>query len=149
MIEKLERHTRVEKGLTQDIKISCPPRLKGNEMKRIGKFEIDVFKHGVELYIGLPPEAQTTTEAYCELIDGEQLIKIYLKDKNAYVGYIMHECVHAADFILNNIGANMGTDPDQSEIRAYLTEYIYCKVGWVLGTIKYDPTLCIHKKDNK
>lgn len=25
MIEKLERHTRVEKGLTQDIKISCPP----------------------------------------------------------------------------------------------------------------------------
>lgn len=25
MIEKLERHTRIEKGLTQDIKISCPP----------------------------------------------------------------------------------------------------------------------------
>lgn len=25
MIEKLERHTRVEKGLTKDIKISCPP----------------------------------------------------------------------------------------------------------------------------
>lgn len=25
MIEKLERHTRVEKGLTRDIEISCPP----------------------------------------------------------------------------------------------------------------------------
>lgn len=108
-------------------------------MKRIGKFEIDVFKHGVELYIGLPPEAQTTTEAYCELIDGEQLIKIYLKDKNAYVGYIMHECIHAADFILDHIGAHLATSADDSEVRANLAEYIFGKVGCILGFCKEQP----------
>ena len=51
-------------------------------MKRIGKFEIDVFKHGVELYIGLPPEAQTTTEAYCEPVKPDDDI-IYKGGDNA------------------------------------------------------------------
>lgn len=114
--------------------------------KKLGAFEIDIFKHGVEVYIGdMPDGAHSATRAYCELLPDERLIKLYLLSKLEYDFYILHECVHAADFILHNIGANMGTDPDQSEIRAYLTEYIYCKIGWLLGTIKYDPTICIHK----
>lgn len=48
----------------------------------------------------------------------------------------MHECVHAADFILDNIGADMGCNPNDSEIRAYLAEYIFCKVEVILGRMK-------------
>lgn len=115
-------------------------------MKRIGKFEIDVFKHGVEVYVGdLPDECSKTARAYCTLFIDERLVKIYLLSKDEYEFYIMHECIHAADFILNNIGANLDTKPDNSEVRAYLAEYIYCKVGCVLGKIKLDRKINIHK----
>lgn len=115
-------------------------------MKKIGAFEIDVFKHGVEVYIGeLPDDVHKAARAYCELLIDERLIKLYLLSKDEYDFYILHECVHAADFILNNIGANMDTKPECSEIRAYLTEYIYCKVGKVLGRIKYDKKMNIHR----
>lgn len=108
-------------------------------MKRIGKFEIDVFKHGVEIYVGdLPDECPASARAYCELLIDERLVKLYLLSKDEYDFYVMHECIHAADFILHNIGANMDSKPDNSEVRAYLTEYIYCKVGCVLGRIKQD-----------
>ena len=109
-------------------------------MKRIGKFEIDVFKHGVELWVGgMPESAKPQARAYTELTTDKQLVCIYLLSKDEYDFYIMHECIHAADFILNNIGANMDTNPDCSEIRAYLAEYIYCKIGQILGFIKYEP----------
>lgn len=114
-------------------------------MKKIGAFEIDLFKHGVEVYVGdLPDECHAAARAYTELLIDERLIKLYLLSKDEYDFYIMHECVHAADFILMNIGANMDTKPDCSEIRAYLTEYIYCKVGQILGRIKYDNKINIH-----
>lgn len=32
-----------------------------------------------------------------------------------------------------------GTNPNDSEVRAYLAEYIFCKVGCILGTMKYKP----------
>lgn len=108
-------------------------------MRKIGKFEIEVFKHGVELWVGGMPEsanAKPTTRAYTELTIDEQLVRIYLLTKDEYDFYVMHECIHAADFILNNIGANMNTNPDDSEIRAYLAEYIYCRVGCILGRCK-------------
>lgn len=109
-------------------------------MKRIGKFEIDVFKHGVELWVGgMPESAKAQARAYTELTIDKQLVCIYLLSKDEYDFYIMHECIHAADFILNNIGANMDTSPDCSEIRAYLAEYIYYKIGQILGFIKYEP----------
>lgn len=118
--------------------------------KRIGTFEIDVFKHGVEVYVGdLPDECQKSARAYCTLFIDERLVKIYLLSKNEYDFYIMHECIHAADFILNNMGANMDTKPDASEVRAYLAEYIYCKVGCILGTVKLDKTINIHKGEKK
>lgn len=118
--------------------------------KRVGTFEIDVFKHGVEVYVGeLPDECHAAARAYSELLIDERLVKIYLLSKDEYDFYIMHECVHAADFILNNIGANMDTKPDDSEVRAYLTEYIYCKVGCVLGTIKQDKKINIHKGEKE
>lgn len=118
--------------------------------KRVGTFEIDVFKHGVEVYVGdLPDECHASARAYTELLIDERLVKIYLQSKNEYIFYIMHECVHAADFILNNIGANMDTKPDDSEVRAYLAEYIYCKVGCVLGTVKQDKKINIHKGEKK
>lgn len=111
--------------------------------QKIGKFEIDIFKHGVEVYVGkLSDECSAAARAYTELLIDERLVKIYLLSKNEYDFYIMHECIHAADFILNNIGANMGTQPDQSEIRAYLAEYIYCKVGEVLGKIQRNKRTC-------
>lgn len=109
-------------------------------MKRLGGFEIDVFKHGVDVYVGLPSDCvKSTTEARCEVITDKQQVNIYLKEKDCFTGYVMHECIHAADFILNNIGADMGTNPNDSEVRAYLAEYIFCKVGCILGTIKHKP----------
>ena len=62
-------------------------------MKLAGKFEIDVFKHGVEIYIGgLPDDVHAGARAHCELLIDERLIKIYLLSKDEYDFYIMHEC---------------------------------------------------------
>lgn len=108
-------------------------------MKQLGGFEIDVFKHGVDVYVGLPEYCAKNVEARCDIIIDKQQVNIYLKEKDCFTGYIMHECIHAADLILNNIGADMGTNPNDSEVRAYLAEYIFCKVGCILGTIKYKP----------
>ena len=109
-------------------------------MKQIGSFEIDVFKHGVKVFVGLPSDyAKNTTEGRCEIIIDKQQVNIYLKEKDCFTGYVMHECVHTADFILSNIGADMGTNPSDSEVRAYLAEYIFCKVGCILGTMKHKP----------
>ena len=106
-------------------------------MKRIGGFEIDIFKHGVDVYTGLPEDCAKNAKAYCEIVLDKQQVNIYLKEKDYFTGYVMHECIHAADFILKNIGADMGTNPNDSEVRAYLAEYIFCKVGCILGIMKY------------
>lgn len=118
-------------------------------MKRLGGFEIDVFKHGVDVYVGLPSDTKNTAEARCEIITDKQQVNIYLKEKDCFMGYVMHECVHAADFILNNIGADMGTNPNDSEVRAYLAQYIYSMVGVKLGFMKKLKQNPIHKKDKK
>lgn len=108
--------------------------------KKVGAFEIDVFKHGVEVYVGdLPDECHAAARAYTELLIDERLIKLYLLSKDEYDFYIMHECIHAADFILYAIGANMGCTPDDSEVRAYLAEHIYNKTAQALGYLKYKP----------
>lgn len=82
---------------------------------------------------------KNTIEGRCEIIIDKQQVNIYLREKDCFTGYVMHECVHAADFILDNIGAGMGTNPNDSEVRAYLAEYTFCKVGCILGTMKYKP----------
>lgn len=105
-------------------------------MKRIGQFEVDVFKHAVYVYIGVPDGTPVNAQARCVMPANSQHIEIYIRDKSAFQGYIMHECVHAADFILDNIGAYMGTDANSSEIRAYLAEYIFCKTECLLGRMK-------------
>lgn len=105
-------------------------------MKTLGKFVVDVFKHCVVVHEGLPDWVKGNVQARCEFESGTQQIDIYVTNKDAFQGYVMHECVHAADFILNNIGADMGTNPNDSEVRAYLAEYIFCKVGVVLGHMK-------------
>lgn len=106
-------------------------------MKKFGSFEIDVFKHGVEVYVGkLPDECHKAARAYTELLLEERLVKFYFLSKDEYDFYIMHECIHATDFILENIGANMDCKPDCSEIRAYLAEYIYCRIQQLFGKIK-------------
>ena len=116
-------------------------------MKQIGSFEVDAFKHGVKVFVGLPPDyAKNTIEGRCEIIIDKQQVNIYLREKDCFTGYVMHECVHAADFILDNIGAGMGTNPNDSEVRAYLAEYIFCKVGCILGTMKYKPCKLSKKK---
>lgn len=105
-------------------------------MRKLGQFDICVFKHTVFVFQGLPDGLSNRVQAHCEYEPGQQYINIYVKDKNAFQGYVMHECVHAADFILNNIGADMGCNPSDSEIRAYLAEYIFCKTECVLGNMK-------------
>lgn len=105
-------------------------------MKKIGQFEIDVFKHVVYVYIGMPEGVPINAQARCVMPVGSQHIEIYIREKSAFQGYVMHECVHAADFILDNIGAYMGTDANSSEIRAYLAEYIFCKTECLLGRMK-------------
>lgn len=115
-------------------------------IRKIGKFEIDLYKHGIELYIGdMPEETHPSARAYTELLIEERLVKIYLQSKKEFDFYIMHECIHAADFILHNIGANIDCSPNNSEIRAYLAEYIYCCIGTILGTIKLDKKIRLHK----
>jgi len=105
-------------------------------MKILGKFVVDVFKHVVVVYDGLPEYVKKNAQARCETSSDSQQIDIYVKGKDAFTGYVMHECIHAADFILNNIGADMGTSPSDSEIRAYLAEYIYCQTECILGRMK-------------
>ena len=105
-------------------------------MKQIGCFEIDVFKHGVKIFVGLPDGLKANTEAHTEIIFDEQLVNLYFKTKTPELHYVMHECIHAADFILNAIGADMGTNANDSEVRAYLAEYIYSMVGVKLGFMK-------------
>ena len=105
-------------------------------MKILGKFVVDVFKHAVVVYDGMPEYAKKNAQARCEFAPDSQQIDIYVKGKDAFTGYVMHECVHAADFILNNIGADMGTSPSDSAIRAYLAEYIYCQTECILGRMK-------------
>lgn len=105
-------------------------------MKKIGQFEVDVFKHAVYVYIGMPEGVPINAQARCVMPSGSQHIEIYIREKNAFQGYVMHECVHAADFILDNIGAYMGTDVSGSEVRAYLAEYIFCKTECLLGRMK-------------
>lgn len=105
-------------------------------MKQIGSFEIDVFKHGVKIFVGLPDTDKPNETGRCEVFMDKQLVHLYFKDKQPPTHIIMHECIHAADFILYNIGANMNTKADCSEIRAYLAEYIYSMVGIKLGFMK-------------
>ena len=118
-------------------------------MKQIGQFEIDVFKHAVYVYIGMPEGTPQIAQARCSLPAGSQHVEIYIRDKSAFQGYVMHECVHAADFILDNIGAYMGTDPNSSEIRAYLAEYIFCKTECILGRMKENSLFRAIKKVEK
>lgn len=118
-------------------------------MKRLGGFEIDVFKHAVDVFVGLPEDCAKNVKGYCEIILDKQQVNIYLKEKDCFTGYVMHECVHAADFILKNIGADMGTNPNDSEVRANLAEYIFCKVGCILGTMKYKPRKGRKQNDKK
>ena len=105
-------------------------------LKRIGQFEVDVYKHAVYVYIGMPDGVPNNAQAHCSMPVGSQHIEIYVRNKSAFQGYVMHECIHAADFILDNIGAYMGTDANSSEIRAYLAEYIFCKTECILGRMK-------------
>lgn len=105
-------------------------------MKQIGSFEIPVFKHGVKIFIGLPDELRPNAAAHTEILFDEQLVNLYFKSRNTELHYVMHECIHAADFILNSIGANMGTNANDSEVRAYLAEYIFSMVGVKLGYAK-------------
>lgn len=115
-------------------------------MKQIGSFEIDVFKHGVKVFVGFPDDDKPNETGRCEVFMDKQLVHLYFKDKQPPTHIIMHECIHAADFILYNIGANMDAKPDNSEIRAYLAEYIYSMVGVKLGFMKKLKVNPIHKK---
>ena len=109
-------------------------------MKQVGGFEIPLYKHAVKVFVGLPDDVPQHHAAHTEIFPDKQLVHIYIKDPNDfYVGYTMHECIHAADFILYAIGADMGCSPDDSEVRAYLAEYIYNKTAQALGYLKYKP----------
>ena len=119
-------------------------------MNQIGSFEIDVFQHGIKIFVGFPDEDnKPNQEGRCEVFMDKQLVHLYFKDKQPQTHIIMHECIHAADFILNGIGADMGTNPNDSEVRAYLAEYIYSMVGVKLGFMKKLKQNPIHKKDKK
>ena len=118
-------------------------------MRKLGQFEVDVFKHAVYVYIGMPDGVPNNAQARCVLPAGSQHIELYIRDKNAFQGYVMHECVHAADFILDNIGAYMGTDANGSEVRAYLAEYIFCRTECLLGRMKAKSLFSVVDNINK
>lgn len=110
-------------------------------MKQVGEFEIPLYKHAVKVFVGMPDELPQQHAAHTEMFPDKQLVHIYVKDPKDFfcMGYTMHECIHAADFILYTIGANMSCTPDDSEVRAYLAEYIYNKTAQALGVLKYKP----------
>lgn len=117
-------------------------------MKQIGSFEIDVFKHGVKIFVGFPDDDKSNEVGRCEAFMDKQLVHLYFKDKQPPTHVIMHECIHAADFILYNIGETANATTDCGEVRAYLAEYIYSMVGVKLGFMKYKPRKP-NKKGNK
>lgn len=103
--------------------------------KKIGSFIVDVYDFQITLFVGLPEDMKPNTAAYAEWYTNTKTVNIYLKE-DYWIGNLMHECIHAADFILNGIGADMGTNPNDSEVRAYLATYIFGKCGCLLGTTK-------------
>lgn len=95
-------------------------------MKKLGQFEIPVFKFGVMVYKGLPDDKPKNQAGFCETVFEEQTVRLYYNKLEP--NYIVHEIVHAADFILYAIGADMGTSSADSEVRAYLVDFITKKV---------------------
>lgn len=100
-------------------------------MKEIGSFNIEVFKHKVIVYSGLPNYVSKKTIGRCEIDPDKMQVEIYLHPK-IYLSEIAHECVHCADFILHNIGAKLETSPSESEVRSYLVEHILENVQKIL-----------------
>lgn len=106
-------------------------------MKKLGRFEIPIYKHLVMLYLGLPDDARPNTSAYCVLEKDKQAVGIYVSEKSTWPD-VVHEIVHAADFILINIGADMGCAPGDSEVRAYLVGFMTEKIEKIQKNIKRD-----------
>lgn len=98
----------------------------------LGDFTVDLYKTHIVLYHGISKEfAKDGRVACCECDVGR--VNIYFEDRHPGLGYIVHECTHAADFILDTIGAEMGTSQADSEVRAYLLEYIFSQVCVIYG----------------
>lgn len=106
-------------------------------MKKLGRFEIPIYKHLVVLYFGLPDDVKPNTSACCVLEKDKQAVGIYVSDKSTWPD-VVHEIVHAADFILANIGAEMGCATGDSEVRAYLVGFITEKIEKIQKNIKRD-----------
>lgn len=113
-------------------------------MKKIGAFEICMFRHWVEVWNGIPPEAHPRAQAYTKLFFDEQVVRLCFDNKALDVPIIVHECIHAADFILDNIGAKMGTSNTNSEVRAYMATFIFENVTAILK--KQEGTKCEKRK---
>lgn len=108
--------------------------------KQIGKVEVPIYKHGIYVYIGMPDDVQPQEQARCQIVYAEQRINMYFKSIDTHSENIIHEIVHAVDFILFAVGANIDCTKESSEIRAYLTGYIWNRVGTIMHRIS-KPTL--------
>lgn len=60
---------------------------------------------------------------------GEEWFSLIIT-KSARDGTLVHECVHMADFIMESLGIPTGVE--NTEIRAYLTQHIFCEAGVIL-----------------
>lgn len=115
-------------------------------MKKLDGFEIFMFRHAVEVWDGIPPEAHPRALAYTKLFFDEQIVRMCFDVKDIDVPMIVHECIHATDFILDNIGARMGTGVCDSEVRAYIATFIFEKVSEILK--KQEGVKCEKRKQN-
>nr|DAH24268.1 MAG TPA: peptidase [Caudoviricetes sp.] len=94
-------------------------------MKKIGKFDVPIFNHTVHVFDGLPnEEPRAAAKGYCVINFDTCNVEIYFKNRKVHTNIIVHEIIHAVDWILHNCGIDAGTEKKDSEVRAYLVGYI-------------------------
>ena len=96
---------------------------------------IELFNATVEVFIGdaedkpesfgiLPKDIGEYDAVTFNNVEGDGTIYIYAEEPE--LGLVVHECVHAANYILNFIGCKAVRSDD--EVLAYLTEHLFNQI---------------------
>jgi hypothetical protein len=86
--------------------------------------EYDEYRAYLEEHFGeeLEDDEDEATKAICVGIDHAKVVTMWFSNYDD-LPVVVHECVHAANFVFDYICHNQGTDND--EPMAYLTEWIF------------------------
>ena len=76
---------------------------------------------------GATVEAGLGGAGYADHPDGSAIFWIVFKTPEPNAGTIVHECIHAVDYLFEFVGAPVSVE--NSECRCYLTEWLFGKVA--------------------